>query len=47
MRIRYRALIGVTFCAFGLAAPALAATTVMAYDTNGDSVLTRAEFQGL
>ncbi|WP_321364237.1 hypothetical protein [uncultured Celeribacter sp.] len=47
MRIRYRALTGVTFCAFGLAAPALAATTVMAYDSNGDSVLTRAEFQGL
>ncbi|WP_417278001.1 EF-hand domain-containing protein [Celeribacter sp.] len=51
MRIRYRALIGATFCAtictLGLAVPAIAATNVMAYDSNGDSVLTRAEFQEL
>ncbi|NVK45347.1 MAG: hypothetical protein HWE33_03505 [Rhodobacteraceae bacterium] len=47
MRTRDRALMGATFCTLGLAASAMAATNVLAYDTNGDSVLTRAEFQGL
>lgn len=43
MRIRYIA----TCCAIGLAAPAVADMNVMAYDADGDSVLTRAEFQAL
>ncbi|WP_460272200.1 EF-hand domain-containing protein [Celeribacter sp. ULVN23_4] len=43
MRIRYL----VTFCALGLAAPAFAATNVLSYDSNGDGVITLAEFQGL